>query len=333
MRIDKERTGCGLSVRTSLTASELKDKMNLAAEAMHHIFVPSEVIWEGERYKFYISHRQSLKEYIYENGFEARDFFALMRRLCELFSEAYRGGISPHEFVFNYECIFVGASVYDLEFIYAPDADTYNDGRIVYNKCSDMAAIASLHIEYTSSEQSRKAETAVSDILRLLSEWESSLQAEGNIFPFESIMCILDKQNSLSNIERILHAVSVFIHRGVCIAIEYVRTVFEKEVFNMRLNGGMLLNGIRYTACDESNKIRIGRDSEWADVPLGLIFISRRHAELYRQNEDWFIKDLSSTNGTYVNGTKLIPESPVRLQNGSRICLGIQESELIFRLP
>lgn len=331
MRINKERTGCGLSVRTSLSDSKLKNEMNTAAEAMSNIYVPSEVTWEGDRYTFYISHRQSLKEYIYENGFEAKDFFALVRRLCVLFSEASQSGIIPHGFIFNYECIFVGASVNDLEFIYAPDADTYKDGMIVYNKCSDMAAIASLHIEYSNSEQSKRAESAVSDILRVLSEWESDLYDDTCVFPEESIMQILDRQGVLC-IERIFRKASEFMRR-ILYAADFLRGVFAKEVYIMKLNGSMLLDGIKYTARDELNKIRIGRDGDWADVSLGLIFVSRRHAELYRQDNEWYIKDLRSTNGTFVDGTKLVPEQSVRLQNGSRICLGIPESELIFRLP
>lgn len=40
MKLDKERTGWGLSVRTNLPEALLKEKMNLAAECMRDIFVP-----------------------------------------------------------------------------------------------------------------------------------------------------------------------------------------------------------------------------------------------------------------------------------------------------
>ena len=153
MKLDKERTGWGLSVRTDLPEALLKEKMNLAAECMRDIFVPSDVVREGDRYTFYISHRQSLKEFISENGIGVRDFFALLQRIGKLFEDAQEHGLKPHEFIFDYECIFVGDSPEDLEFIYAPDADAYKDGIVVYNKCSDLAALVSLHIEYGTAEQ------------------------------------------------------------------------------------------------------------------------------------------------------------------------------------
>ena len=88
MKLDKERTGWGLSVRTDLPEALLKEKMNLAAECMRDIFVPSDVVREGDRYTFYISHRQSLKEFISENGIGVRDFFALLQRIGKLFEDA-----------------------------------------------------------------------------------------------------------------------------------------------------------------------------------------------------------------------------------------------------
>lgn len=43
MKINKERTGCGLSVRTELSPAVLKEKMNHTAEFMNNVFVPSDV--------------------------------------------------------------------------------------------------------------------------------------------------------------------------------------------------------------------------------------------------------------------------------------------------
>lgn len=72
------------------------------------------------------------------------------------------------------------------------DADAYKDGIVVYNKCSDLAALVSLHIEYGTAEQEEKAEAAVTETLRLLSEWETELSEEDCAFPTERLAPFLE---------------------------------------------------------------------------------------------------------------------------------------------
>jgi len=48
----------------------------------------------------------------------------------------------------------------------------------------------------------------------------------------------------------------------------------------------------------------IGRSAR-AEVVLDLDGVSRRHAEVRRDAEGWWIKDLGSVNGTWVNGEQL----------------------------
>jgi len=50
--------------------------------------------------------------------------------------------------------------------------------------------------------------------------------------------------------------------------------------------------------------------------------ISRRHARLLRRPEGWLLEDLNSTNGTFLNETRLLPGQPARLRGDDRIRLG-----------
>lgn len=63
---------------------------------------------------------------------------------------------------------------------------------------------------------------------------------------------------------------------------------------------------------------QIGRSSE--SLPLSDTTISRRHAELTPDRGQWFIRDLESANGTYVNGKKIA--SPTLLRSGDQIRTG-----------
>jgi pSer/pThr/pTyr-binding forkhead associated (FHA) protein len=49
----------------------------------------------------------------------------------------------------------------------------------------------------------------------------------------------------------------------------------------------------------------IGR-SQSSAIVLEDDFVSFRHARIFPQGDKWFVEDLDSTNGTYVNGEKLI---------------------------
>jgi pSer/pThr/pTyr-binding forkhead associated (FHA) protein len=47
----------------------------------------------------------------------------------------------------------------------------------------------------------------------------------------------------------------------------------------------------------------IGRESQ--DLPIEDNTVSRRHAELLPDDGNWVLHDLGSSNGSYVNGTKV----------------------------
>lgn len=50
--------------------------------------------------------------------------------------------------------------------------------------------------------------------------------------------------------------------------------------------------------------------------------VSRRHAAIERDEKGYFVVDLSSRAGTFVNGERLTPNVPCRLTQGCRICFG-----------
>jgi hypothetical protein len=66
----------------------------------------------------------------------------------------------------------------------------------------------------------------------------------------------------------------------------------------------------------DKNEITIGRESN-NDIVISEVEISRKHARLLRQPGGYLIEDLGSTNGTHVNGERLI--GPHSLQVGEEI--------------
>lgn len=69
----------------------------------------------------------------------------------------------------------------------------------------------------------------------------------------------------------------------------------------------------------------LGR-SDANDIVLLDHGVSRRHAEIRKEGDEWVILDLGSTNGTEINGARV---NRHRLEHGDRLTLG--ESHLEFR--
>ena len=63
----------------------------------------------------------------------------------------------------------------------------------------------------------------------------------------------------------------------------------------------------------------IGRSSQ-NDVALDDSFASSSHARIRKKNNQFILEDLGSTNGTYLEGEKLLEPSP--LKTGSKIRVG-----------
>jgi len=68
--------------------------------------------------------------------------------------------------------------------------------------------------------------------------------------------------------------------------------------------------------------IHIGRSPE-NDIQIRDNFVSRRHLELYKKGEKYFIKDLNSANGTFVNGKKIVSEVGRGVKEGDTIVIGM----------
>ena len=74
--------------------------------------------------------------------------------------------------------------------------------------------------------------------------------------------------------------------------------------------------GARYNLSED---IVIGR-APGSGIVIDDTYASQQHARVYRQGDTFFVEDLGSTNGTYVNGRKI--SYPLELRPGDRIKIG-----------
>lgn len=65
----------------------------------------------------------------------------------------------------------------------------------------------------------------------------------------------------------------------------------------------------------------IGRNLLGAEVLQEYKTISRKHARFTFENEKWFVEDLSSSNGIYIDDVKIPAEIKVEIKNQQKLCL------------
>ena len=69
----------------------------------------------------------------------------------------------------------------------------------------------------------------------------------------------------------------------------------------------------------------IGKLAEAVDGVIDDQSVSRIHCKIERVESVYFIVDLNSTNGTFVNGEMIFPNEKTKLHNGDRIQFGLVE--------
>jgi len=81
---------------------------------------------------------------------------------------------------------------------------------------------------------------------------------------------------------------------------------------------------------DLTGTVAIGRDGD-NDLVMGSSSVSREHAAVTFRDGRWYLEDRGSFNGTYLNGTRLVPGTPLPLRHADGITIGGET--LIFSWP
>jgi hypothetical protein len=93
----------------------------------------------------------------------------------------------------------------------------------------------------------------------------------------------------------------------------------------------VVINSGRRIELEANDDLLIGRKDNargiYPDVDLGLdggydSGVSRRHAVISFQGGAYMLEDLASANGTFVNGHRLTPQSPLQIKHGDEIKFG-----------
>jgi ABC-type multidrug transport system ATPase subunit/pSer/pThr/pTyr-binding forkhead associated (FHA) protein len=99
--------------------------------------------------------------------------------------------------------------------------------------------------------------------------------------------------------------------------------------FKLLVEAG-LSSELEFALTDEETVI--GRDSSQdSDIIISSPAVSRRHARIFRTGNTYYLQDLGSSNGTFLNGQRL-DDNPRSLKTGDRVGLG-RSIVLVFEGP
>lgn len=65
----------------------------------------------------------------------------------------------------------------------------------------------------------------------------------------------------------------------------------------------------------------VGRDPS-CDIVIVDPYVSRAHAKIFYKENKWYLEDLGSKNGTYINGEDIRGKGSIELKEGMEIVLG-----------
>lgn len=99
--------------------------------------------------------------------------------------------------------------------------------------------------------------------------------------------------------------------RGTSLENSYLKVVNRLDSLSFKMQEYYLLGG----------SVTLGRSSK-NDIVIKDKFVSKNHLNITERNGIFYLEDLNSANGTYLNGEKADAGTLIELQNGDKIGVG-----------
>lgn len=91
----------------------------------------------------------------------------------------------------------------------------------------------------------------------------------------------------------------------------YLKVVNRLDSLNFKMQEYYVIEG----------DVSLGRSSR-NDIVIKDKFVSKNHLLIREKNQSYYLEDLGSANGTFLNGVKIDPKEFIELQNNDKIGVG-----------
>ncbi|MGR5590636.1 FHA domain-containing protein [Peptoniphilus grossensis] len=100
-------------------------------------------------------------------------------------------------------------------------------------------------------------------------------------------------------------------NRGDSLDDAYLKVVNRLDSLDFKMQEYYVIDG----------DLTLGRSSR-NDIVIKDKFVSKNHLKIHDDSEVYYIEDLGSANGTFLNGAKIDPNELIELQNNDKIGVG-----------
>lgn len=130
-----------------------------------------------------------------------------------------------------------------------------------------------------------------------------------------------EKQDEELNKKRKIKSISdIFRKKNKYKGEDEIIMITEREVKKSLLLSS-IAKGENIKIMPEDFPCIIGKSRKNCDFFINSSVISRVHMKITKESAEYFVEDLNSTNGSFVNGMRLMPQCPVKINIGDKITL------------
>lgn len=248
-------------------------------------------------YYYSIRGKKSLKEFVCgEEAFDIKMLKKLFDAMAFAIKRAIESNIQMTDLVFDYNCVFLQPSGNGFSFVYMPGAALASNA----SSPGDLASVAFFNID---------ADTISEELYEKLKEETSNISLSNK--PIEIVSRAIEMSSMIAAYLEENQSFTEKLKKKILNKSEKKdKTVRKKEEpaeeydKKIELVSGDNVLFEKYIKSGSEEKIKIGRDDEWADITVDGAFSSRRHAELLIAKDGTVCIVDYSLNGTYVDGER-----------------------------
>ncbi len=263
--------------------------------------------------RYLINDKQSLGSYL-KNGISEEELLELLERILEVARAVQEARVAPAFLLFDLSCIFVGKTQKNVEFVlHVSDFGQQKNNE--FGLIKEVLAVAQVNSnqynvkEYLEQYIGSRQQVSIDDFREYISNIKKQLFDQRQYSGKQTLSCRLGDQSI--QIEELLEIASP----------KFVTTrMMEEEALEQKAY---------LVRCSTKEQIPItkamftlGTDQNQVDYAIaGNRAISRVHAMILYRNGSYFIKDMDSTNHTFVNRFLVRGGSEMDLAPGSSVIL------------
>lgn len=324
------------------TSINYKTKMLVENDINGLLITRNIIADDSQQFVYDITSMQSIEVLFGKRKYKSDDVKNIVKGICKAVESISNHFLSMDNIILNTDMIYMNPETGKTSFIYNPFFSVPINRQlealsIHFLENVDYSDTESINTVYSLNEIISKEQFVIGDIKRVIDKnmmvqlknevsYEVEEKEEIHVTNrttaiWDRIISLLKEKLGFTKKERtpvlICEQKADYVVEDNAIG----ETVLLSEVGNTRIM--FKSESLEYSdIVMEGSSIVIGKLAERVDIIVNNPTISRIHAKCEKEGSRYFLEDLNTTNGTYLNDKKMLPYKLEELKNGDRVKLG-----------